>query len=113
MEPGGIGCADFDPALPRPREILDHDRGVVGIGDPALGERDPLPVLEAVGQQARQKILLALRGVARRLDAQALVDAAVHVAEVDLDRVHEEADLASGTEATVMVVVREQRVPPG
>src|SRR5690606_11882730 len=54
----------------------------------ALAERDALRVLDAVGEHARDEVGLRLGRMAGGAHRELLVDAAIHVGQLDLEGVH-------------------------
>ena len=87
--------ADLVQALGRRRPELDpdaqvalqilHPHGRLVGGGQALRERDPLLEQQRVSDHARQQVRHRFGGVARHAQIERLVDAAVHVGELDLD----------------------------
>jgi hypothetical protein len=83
---GGVRRADVDPHADHAREIAHGERRLVRIGKP-LGEADAYGVLETVGQHPHDEILFRFRRVPRDAKGQCLVHAAIHVGQLDLERV--------------------------
>ena len=91
-----VGRADLDPGCDRAREVANGERRLVGIGEPARRERDAFGVLETVGEHASDEVVLGLGRVARDAQREPLVDAAVGVREVDVERVDRRGKGQSG-----------------
>jgi hypothetical protein len=86
VHPRGVGRADVDPHAHHAREITHGERWLVRLGQ-AVGERDAFRVFEAVGEDARDEMVLGLRRMPRGADRERLVDAAIDVGQLDLEAV--------------------------
>ena len=64
VEPRRVGRADVDPGRDPPGQVANRDRGIVRVRH-AARELDPVRVLQQIGEQPRDEILLRLRRVAR------------------------------------------------
>src|SRR5665647_613671 len=84
VQPRRVRRAELHPELQRAGEIAYGERRLVRLRDPAR-ERDPLGVLEAVGDHPREQIFLRLGGLLRDTKRERLVDAAVDVRELDVE----------------------------
>src|SRR5258707_734952 len=78
----GIGCADVDPDLERAGEVAHRERRFLRCGD-AARKADAFGVFQAIGEHAREQVLPALGRVARDLERERRVGAAVDVGELD------------------------------
>jgi len=79
------GRSDVDPRAQPAREIAHRDRRVVRIGE-AAGELDAFRVLEAIGQQPGHQEFVRFGRMPRQPERQLLVDLAVAVGEIDIER---------------------------
>jgi hypothetical protein len=82
VQPRRVGRAHVDPGAKHAGEIAHRERRLIGIGQPA-GEGQAFGVLEAIGEHARDEMLFGLRGMARHLERQRLVHAAVDIRQLD------------------------------
>jgi len=78
VQPRRVGRADVDPRAQPAREIAHRERRLVGLGD-APRKCEALGELQAIGQHARDEVVLGLRRMARHLERQRLVHAAIDV----------------------------------
>src|SRR5688500_10493821 len=78
----GVGGADVDPGAQAAGEVEDPQRRLLRCPE-AAREIQAFGELEAVGEHARHQVVLRLRGMARDLQLERLVDAAVHIRKAD------------------------------
>ena len=95
------------------REITHGERWLVRLGQ-AVGERDALRVFEAVGEDARDEIVLRLRRMPHGADRERLVDAAIDVGQLDLEAVerHGSVRLQEMVPLRAPAVVRAEAATP-
>src|SRR5439155_1819518 len=96
VHPCRIGGADVDPYAHRAREITDRKRRLLGLGQ-AVREADAVNVFEAVGENAREEILLRLRRMPCDAEGEGFVDTAIDVSKIDLKGVYRRGQRSSSS----------------
>ena len=84
MQSGRTGHPHFDPGGSPPSQISNENRRFVSRRN-AFGEEDSLAILKAIRENSHEHVFERLGRLTRHPKRQLLVDATIHVGQVDIE----------------------------